>query len=764
MVVRYLWMQAVGRAMPVVIPPRLCGQIPHRRGDLLLRLGVSATVFFLFAACCFGAVVTTTAVPILVTAGGASTVGRLMMAVDAAGYIYVAGNGQSNVTATPGAFQSQPAKDPRACPNPLLFDGSCMTPFVAKLDPTGTKIIYLTYVSGNYTDYISSMAVDARGSVYVAGWTDSTNFPTTANSLHRLSPPGWPAFVVKLNPSGSAMEYGALFSGSQGQVVSALTLDPDGNAYVIGWTESTDFPVTPGAFQPYPGPGAYGETGFIVKLNASGSDFVYGSYIAALPRGIAADSTGQAYVTGQGYGRLATTAGALQSAVAGQSDAFVMKISTGGQLVYSTYVGGPAIDAGYGIAVDADGSAYVTGDTRADDLNPSITQPQFPVTPGAFQTVFDGSFDSGHRSAAVVFRLTPDGSSLVYSTYLTGDNFDSGHDIQVTSQGDAIVVGGGQSINFPTTHDAYISITNSIFINRSFLVRLDNTGHTLKYGTYLPGDARLAAGSHSGLVYAMADESDGSPLIARVDFSSEPASPFVGGVGNAASYQGGIIVPGELVTLFGTGIGPSPGVRASGFLGAIGTSTGGVQVLFDDLPAPVLYAASDQIIAQTPFEIAGRSTVEVKVRYAGGESNALPLQVTDALPGIFAVNSRGSGQAAVLNQDGTINSPANPAARGSIVSLFLTGGGVTNPPSATGRITPVFERHVLAEPAYVGFQTPMTAQVTYAGAAPGMISGMVQINAQIPPDAPVGDAIAVGVSIGTNPLQNFQFGLTVAIR
>ena len=751
--------------MPVVIPPRLCGQIPHRRGDLPLRLSLSAAVFFLFAAYCFGAIVTTTAVPISVTAGGASTVSPLLMAVDAAGYIYVAGNGQSNVTATPGAFQSQPAKDPRACPYPLLFDGLCNTPFVAKLDPTGTKIIYLTYVSGNYTDYISSMAVDARGSVYVAGWTDSTNFPTTANSLHKLSPPGWPGFVVKLNPSGSAIEYGALFSGSQGQVVSALTLDPDGNAYVIGWTESTDFPVTPGAFQPYPGPGAYGDTGFIVKLNASGSDIVYSSYIAAAPRGITTDSNGQAYVTGQSWGRLTTTPGSVQPAIGGASDAFVLKIGAGGKLLYSTYVGGPAVDAGGGIAVDADGSAYVTGYTSADPMNSSLMQPQFPVTPGAFQTVFDGSFDSGHGAAGIVFKLSPDGSSLVYSSYLTGDGFDSGRDIRVTPQREAIVVGDG-SFAFPTTHDAYASIASSILSasDGSFLAHLDSSGHTLKYGTYLPNYARLAAGSQGVVIYAMAQTSDGSPLIVRVDFSSEPAPPFVGGIGNAASYQGGIVAPGELITLFGIGIGPSPGVSASGFLGIIGTSTGGVQVLFDDLPAPVLYAASDQIIAQTPFEIAGRSTVDVKVRYAGAESNAVALEVTDALPGIFAVNGRGSGQAAVLNQDGSINSAANPAARGSIVSLFLTGGGVTNPPGATGRITPVFERHVLAEPAYVGFQTPMTAQVTYAGAAPGMISGMVQINARIPTDAPAGDAIAVLVSIGANPLQDFQLGLTVAIR
>jgi len=547
-------------------------------------------------------------------------------------------------------------------------------------------------------------------------------------------------------------------------------VDAGGNAYIIGSTDSKDFPITQGAFQPSPGTAvAYGDNGYIVKLNAGGSALVYSSYITAAPRAIALEKNGRAYVTGQSWGRLPTTPGVVQRQNNGLSDAFVMKIGIDGTLLYSTYVGGPAIDSGFGIAVDDQGSAYVTGDTRGDELNSALTQPQFPVTPGAFQTVFNGTFQSGNGADAFVFKLSPDGSSLIYSTYLGGGGFETGIGIQVSAQGEALVVGSSESINFPTTHDAFVSITPLSPYGgnpyESFLAQLDNAGRKLQYSTYLMrSSGQLAFHSVTGVVYAVVLREDGSPEVARVDLAAEPPTPFLGGIGNAASYQGGTVAPGEMVVLLGRGIGPSPGVSASGFLGAIGTDTGGVQVFFDEIAAPVLFASSDEVHAQAPFEIAGRSNVLVNVKYGGNDSNSIQLQVIEAIPGIFTVNGRGSGQAAILNQDGTINSPANPAARGSIVSMFLTGGGVTNPPSGTGQITPLSALRSLSGGVRVSMETLAGARIMFAGTAPGFVSGLVQVNVEVPLDAPVGDSVPLFLTVGDKPQQDFQSGVTIAIR
>ncbi len=433
-----------------------------------------------------------------------STIPRpVAIAVDASGYIYIAGNAQSNVIGTPGAFQPlPPAKDP------VCKFAYCFTPFVAKLDPTGQTIIYLTYLSGNLTDYISSIAVDAQGSVYAAGWTQSTNFPTTPGALSNYSAHSWPAFLVKLNPAGSGLVYGALFggSGSQGQPVFSMAVDAAGSAYVAGTTNSTDSPITAAAFQTTASAATvYGDRGYIAKFNPEGSALVYSSYIGAAPRAVAVDRVGNAYSTGQSWGQLTTTAGSLQPRLGGQSDAFVLKVSAQGALLYSTYIGGPKIDSGSGIAADDQGSAYVTGYVRngyPDSLSDTL---QFPVTNGAFR-----SQPGGGEADAFALKLSPDGSALVYSTYLGGGGSDSGSAIQVNAQGEAVVLGGTQSYNFPVTEDAFLS---TFFHSCPKQLSAKNRFGQAKNGLKVSLSASIAAG---GLFDGLFEQvSRGRPPVSR---------------------------------------------------------------------------------------------------------------------------------------------------------------------------------------------------------------------------------------------------------
>ncbi len=292
----------------------------------------------------------------------------------------------------------------------------------------------------------------------------------------------------------------------------------------------------------------------------------------------------------------------------------------------------------------------------------------------------------------------------------------------------------------------------------AFLAQLDANGSRLKYATYLESNSGLLAiNGQKTVAYVPLNWIDG-PALATVNFQTEPAPLFLSGSGNALSYVGAIVSPGELLSLFGVGIGPAAGVSAAVQDGMIGTTLGGVQVFFDEIAAPVLYASSSQINVQAPFEIAGRQKVQVKVQYAGGQTNGLNLAVFDAVPANFTTNGDPYGPAVVLNQDGSLNTMDNPAARGSVVIIFLIGGGVTTPSGRTGQVTPLAPLLHLSAPvtASVG---PKAATVTFAGAAPELISGVNQINVRIPDEAQAGSAMPLAIAVG-----QMQLVLKLAIR
>jgi uncharacterized protein (TIGR03437 family) len=245
--------------------------------------------------------------------------------------------------------------------------------------------------------------------------------------------------------------------------------------------------------------------------------------------------------------------------------------------------------------------------------------------------------------------------------------------------------------------------------------------------------ANLAATSPSGVTAPLAGSAGTITVVAGTGPRLAEA-----GVLNAASFAAGPLAPGEIATLMGPRIGP-----VTGMLPASGPSApflGGVSVWFDGVQAPILYAGPSQINLVVPYGTGGAST-ELVVRRDGQILASLAVPLAKASPGLFTLSAGGTGPAAILNQDGTVNSVSAPARREQVVSLFATGAGVMDPPGADGAISQgTAQRPVLPVSVRIGGRD---AEILYAGAAPGLIAGVLQVNCRIPADAPVGPAVEV---------------------
>jgi uncharacterized protein (TIGR03437 family) len=228
------------------------------------------------------------------------------------------------------------------------------------------------------------------------------------------------------------------------------------------------------------------------------------------------------------------------------------------------------------------------------------------------------------------------------------------------------------------------------------------------------------------------------------------------GVVNAASFISGPVAPGEIITLIGSGIGPAIAQQPASSVTS--TALGGVTVLFDGIMAPLLYAGPNQINAIVPFEISGESVTNVLVEDAGHLIAGLPLFVAGAAPAIFTLDASGAGAGAVLNYDLTLNSPTNPAARGSTVVLYGTGAGSMNPQPADGQLTSVLSYPNAPVAVTIGGQA---ADVQYFGVAPGEVAGLIQINCVVPQGIAPGDAVSVNLTVGT---ATSPPGVIIAVR
>jgi hypothetical protein len=383
------------------------------------------------------------------------------IAVDSAGNAYITGATGSTDFPTMNPIQA-------------VYGGGENDAFVTKINPTGSALVYSTYLGGGggLGDWGTGIAVDSAGNAYVAGLTDAADFPTK-NPLQATNAGFQDAFVAKLNPSGSALVYSTYLGGSLDDGASDIAVDSVGNAYVTGYTGSTDFP-TMNPLQSANGGGQ--NDAFAAKINPMGSAVVYSTYLGGSgddqSTGIAVDSAGYAYVTGFTTSADFPIKNPLQPDYGGGGDAFVAKINpTGSTLVYSTYLGGSGGDGASGIAVDSSDNAYVTGYTNSND---------FPITPGAFQTVCNNGcgtcvYGGGRFSCLDVFvtRLTTSGSGLVYSTYLGGRGADQGYSIAVVGPGNAYVTGRTTSTNFPTKNPLQATNGGGLPPYDAFVAKID---------------------------------------------------------------------------------------------------------------------------------------------------------------------------------------------------------------------------------------------------------------------------------------------------
>jgi hypothetical protein len=375
------------------------------------------------------------------------------IAVDSFGNAYVTGQTlSSDFPITPGAFQT-------ACKD-CSGGGSS---FVTKLNASGSALVYSTFLGGSSGEVGSGIAVDFSGDAYVAGGTSSRDFPITPGAFQTTCGGGsnncgyGDAFVTQLNSTGSALVYSTYLGGSLIDDANSITTDASGNAYVTGETDSADFPITAGVFQPSLA-GNYDS--FVTELNSAGSALIYSTYLGGsgtdLAYGIALDTSGDAYVTGETNSvNFPTTAGAFQTNCGGgctTSDAFVSKLSTtGSTLLYSTYVGGSGYDEAHSVALDVSGNAYVSGWTFSSD---------FPTTPGAFDPICKAC--ANLTNDGFFSELRSDGSTLLYSTYLGGSGYnnsftvgDWAYGIAVDPAGGAYVAGRTSSTDFPVTPGAF---------------------------------------------------------------------------------------------------------------------------------------------------------------------------------------------------------------------------------------------------------------------------------------------------------------------
>jgi len=370
--------------------------------------------------------------------GGTDSDNGWSIAVDSAGNAYVAGATFSTDFPTVNPIQG--------------VNNGNWDVFVTKLNAAGNALLFSTYLGGSQDDIGYSIALDPNNNIYVTGYTESSSadpngFPTlNPMQANNNSTIGFrDAFVTKIN-SNNTLSYSTYLGGWKNDIGYGITADSTGNAYITGSTESdpvltpppNGFPITLGCFQPSFG----GITdAFVTKLNANGS-LSYSSYLGGgnydEGHSIAVDSASNAYVTGFTASNNAssppfpTTASPLQSDNNGNIDAFVTKINaSGSSLVYSTYLGGANEDKGFGIAVDSSGYAYVTGSTYSSG---TVSPPGFPLK-NPLQTNNNGLND------AFITKITPNGSDLIYSTYLGGNSYDQGYSIAADSAGNTYVAG-----------------------------------------------------------------------------------------------------------------------------------------------------------------------------------------------------------------------------------------------------------------------------------------------------------------------------------
>ena len=539
------------------------------------------------------------------------------------------------------------------------------------------------------------------------------------------------AFVAKFDTNG-VLKWATYLGGSLDDAVKAIAVDSDQNVYVAGFTLSRDFPATSSAAQRSFGGvdqlnylGNFGD-GFVSKISADGSRLIYSTYVGGSGdeaiTAILVDKSGQVHATGfSTSANFFTTPNAFQRASKGApppfykdfyfGDAFYTKLSADGSaFVYSTLLGGSDDDIGTGIAMDASGNIFICGMTYGPADFPIAGDPIQPNFKGGKWDSFLFEFDSAGKR--------------VWGALFGGPLDDAFVSMTIDSSGMIYIAGSTLSNDLPTTSNASQRVYGGGIVKRS--------------------------------------RWEGDVIVLRLSSSGGTVTPpnGVSAIANGASQSAGMIAPGMLFTATGLALG---GATAAGSTispgGTLGTVAGNTRLLFDGTPAPLLSSSSTSIKGYVPFNVQGKSIVQVVAEVNGTRLPAFTAQVADSVPGVFTVGGSGQGSAIAYNEDGSANRNGSPAVRQSTLTFYITGGGVTNPPVADGVF--IFDTlPQLAQPLTVTIGGA-NATVLRATALPFEIAGIIEVVVLVPDDAPSG-AAALYVA-GTNGVQS-QDGVTVAVQ
>lgn len=618
---------------------------------------------------------------------------------------------------------------------------------VTKLDPAGNIVFSTTKFGGN------AIAVDSTGNVWVGGQTFATDFPLV-NALQSSANASGSGFVVKIAPDGTVL-YSSYFGGVLGSsAVNGIATDQNGDVYVTGGTSADDFPTSPG-LPASPLKQAAVSGAFVAKLDATGQKIIYSTVIAgtqancfatgcisAVPyttgMGIAIDGAGDAFVAGNtNTSNLTMTAGGTSG-----SGAFALKINAAGnELVYVTYIGPPVAvinsvltSTSVGtrpIASDASGNAYLTGFTNS---------PDFQGTPGAYQTIYTAGADP----EAFAMKLSPAGATS-WATFL------------------------GTSINASSANAVSLDGSGNVWLTGiSFVAELSADDSALPYSAQFPaGEAgQDIVIDPSGAVHFV-----GALGLVSTLTPSQPLAPRVLSVVNAASNQlSGTIAPGEVISIYGLELSPiTVPATAAPVNGVFPNTLGGVQVLVNGSPVPLLYVSDSQINAEIPSPIpdaasgiADVQVVQTVVMWDPVQQITYMVTLPDFRLAVassdFAVFEKAGGSMAVINQDGTVNKIANLAKRGSFVSIWASGIGATAP-QANGAVSTAANNYCSScQIVLSNYPNYITETVQYAGTSPGLIDGLMQINFMIPTEL---NSASVGAWVYFTPpgqTQQIQLG------
>ena len=584
---------------------------------------------------------------------------------------------------------------------------ACSDVAVYKYSAAGT-LQFITYLSGQYDETAGFVGVaSTTGNLVIAGTTDSANFPATASAVQPAfaGPTATPKFfeggdffAAILDPASGHLQAATFLGGPNADTMGTAALGADGSLYFLPAhlvNSSANMPVTVGALQSVCQNDPCGN-GYVAHLSPGLDRLLYGTY---LPGGSTAQlySDGSVYYAGTAQAGFPTTPNAYQPQNAGGYDGIIGRLDpTGSTLIFATYFGGPYMDSIFPIAVAPDGSVWA-------GVNSEIGCCSLP---------------------GQLIHLDAGGSKLLA-------------DVPINAL-DMVVDHAG---NLYTFADGAISASPGALLGGSCgaaaYVEISPAGQQL-FATYLPVAVSGFVGADAQGTPYLGTSSGAVQVVPSLPGST---APYAGCMVDAADFgtedQG--ISPGEIVAIFGSGLGPSPGVGYLLVDGKAPMSLGGTQVLVNGEPASILYSSYGQVNLILPYSLTVATKPSIEVFSNGTPANALSsLAVQAAGITIFQVNNA----AAALNQDGTINSPQNPARPGSTVALFGTGGGQTSRASVAGEITPLGLWPLMASTQVQvavanlvtsGASTPDIAlSVQYAGAAPGLLAGVTQLNVTLP--------------------------------